>query len=196
MKILVYTSITGGYEQPRDDIEVYTKEIMQDPKKSSLFYKTITPDFEKYDYSIWMDGNTKLKVEPEYLIDKFLKDSSIACLKHPDRDCIYEEAKICQILNLDKEDIIEEQMNRYRDSGFPEHNGLSCTTYILRKHTNKVEEFNLLWWSEICKGSRRDQLSFDYCLWKKEIVPKWFDVYNHDMHKINPYFNYKKHNEI
>jgi len=85
MKILLYTAITGGYEQPREDIKVYSEEIMKDPKKSSLFYKSLTPDFDKYDYSIWMDGNTTLKVDPEYLIDKYLKNASIAVLRHPDR---------------------------------------------------------------------------------------------------------------
>lgn len=193
MKILLYSAITGGYELPRDDIKVYTKEIMQDPKKSSLFYKALTPDFEKYDYSIWMDGNTELKVDPEYLIEKYLKNASIAVLRHPERDCIYEEAKVCQKLNLDQPEVIAKQMVRYIEEGYPKDNGLSCTTYILRRHTGKVAEFNRLWWAEICQGSRRDQLSFDYALWKLEMKPKWFDVYHYDSHKINDYFNYKEH---
>ena len=194
--IKIYTAITGGYEQPRDDIEVYSEQIMVDHKKSSLFYKSITPDFDKYEYSIWMDGNTSLKVDPEYLIEKYLKNASIACLKHPERDCIYDEACVCQTLNLDQPDTIEDQMNRYRKDKYPENNGLSCTTYILRRHTGKVEEFNRLWWEEICKGSRRDQLSFDYALWKMEMKANWFEVDNFDSHKINPYFNYVNHYEI
>ena len=193
MKILVYTAITGGYESPREDIKVFTKEIMVDPKKSSLFYKALTPDFDEYDYSIWMDGNTKLKVPPEYLVGKYLKNASIAVLRHPDRDCIYDEAKTCLTLNLDSLDVIESQIRRYRKDGYPKDNGLSCTTYILRRHTGKVADFNRIWWEEICKGSRRDQLSFDYALWKAELKPKWFDMYHHDSHKINPYFDYKKH---
>jgi len=192
-KYKLYTAITGGYEKERKDIEVYTNEIMQDPKKSSLFYKALTPDFEDYEYSIWMDGNTSLKVDPEYLIEKYLKNDDIAVLRHPDRDCTYMEAKTCQELNLDLSDTIENQMNRYKGYGFPKDNGLSCTTYILRRHTDKIREFNALWWSEICKGSRRDQLSFDYCLWKLGIKPRWFDTYHFDSHKINPYFNYKLH---
>ena len=193
MKILIYTSITGGYEQDRTDIKVFTKEIMQDPKKSSLFYKAITPDFDKYDYSIWIDGNTGLKVAPEYLIEKYLKNDDIACLRHPDRNCIYDEAKTCQTLKLDKPETITSQMVRYLEKGYPKDNGLSCTTYILRRHTEKIVEFNRLWWEEICKGSRRDQLSFDYALWKLGIKPKWFDVYHFDSHKKNPYFNYTNH---
>jgi hypothetical protein len=192
-KIKLYTAITGKYEQPRNDIEVYTEEIMQDAKKSSLFYKAITPDFEKYKYSIWMDGNTSLKVAPEYLIEKYLKDDDIACLRHSDRNCIYQEAETCQMLNLDLTDTIEKQIERYRAEGYPENNGLSCTTYILRRHTKKIAGFNRLWWEEICKGSRRDQLSFDYCLWKSGIKPKWFDVFHFDSHKINNYFNYIQH---
>jgi hypothetical protein len=191
--IKVYTAITGGYEKDRKDIEVYIKEIMVDPKKSSLFYKSLTPDFDKYEYSIWMDGNTKLKVAPEYLIEKYLQNDYVAVLRHPDRNCIYDEAATCKTLNLDDLDTIEEQMIRYKERGYPENNGLSCTTYILRKHTPEIKRFNEKWWAEICEGSRRDQLSFDYCLWELGIKVKWFDVYHFDSHKINDYFDYTNH---
>lgn len=191
--MMLYTAITGGYEKPREDIKVYTKEIMCDPKKSSLFYKSLTPEFDNHEYSIWMDGNTSLKVDPEYLIEKYLQDCDIACLKHPDRDCIYEEAKTCQMLNLDDTEVIEEQMSRYKENLYPKDHGLSCTTYILRRHTPEIAYFNRVWWEEICKGSRRDQLSFDYALWRTNTKVKWFDVYHFDSHKINPYFTYKKH---
>lgn len=191
--IKIYTAICGGYEKERDDIKVYSKEIMTDKKKSSLFYKALTPDFDRYEYSIWMDGNTSLKVDPEYLIEKYLKNDDIAVLRHPERDCIYQEARTCQSLKLDLPEAIASQMIRYIEDGYPKENGLSCTTYILRRHTKKIKEFNEKWWAEICKGSRRDQLSFDYALWKVGIKPKWFDVYHFDSHKINPYFNYSKH---
>ncbi len=191
--ILTYTSITGDYEKPRNDITVYSEEIMKDQKKSSLFYKALTPDFDKYEYSLWMDGNTSLKVSPEYLIEKYLKNHDISCLQHPDRNCIYNEAKTCQTLNLDATDTIQNQMERYVKQNYPSNNGLSCTTYILRRHTQKIAEFNRIWWEEICRGSRRDQLSFDYALWKVGIKPRWFDVYHFDSHKINPYFNYNPH---
>ncbi|MEO8602136.1 MAG: hypothetical protein ABI629_06140 [bacterium] len=33
---------------------------------------------------------------------------------------------------------------------------------MLRRHSDTVAAFNEAWWDEICRGSRRDQLSFDY----------------------------------
>jgi hypothetical protein len=36
----------------------------------------------------------------------------------------------------------------------------------LRRHTQAVRAFNEAWWTEIVRGSWRDQLSFDYISWK------------------------------
>jgi hypothetical protein len=193
MKILLYTAITGGYEKPRTDIRVETLDLFKDPVRSARMHKCLTPDFSDYDYSIWMDGNTTLKVDPEYLIEKYLQNAPIACLQHPERDCIYKEAKTCQMHNLDATGTIQSQMERYKKENYPQDNGLSATTYILRKHTKEIDTFNRLWWSEICMGSRRDQLSFDYALWKLGINVQWFNFRHYDSHKINPYFNYWKH---
>ena len=90
MKILVYTAITGGYEKPREDIRVETLDLFKDPMRSARMHKCLTPDFKEYDFSIWIDGNTSLKVTPEFLI-KELGDNDILVYSHW-RDCIYDEA--------------------------------------------------------------------------------------------------------
>ncbi len=154
-------------------------------------HKCLTPDFNKYKYSLWIDGNTSLKTEPEHLI-KYLK-TDIACFRHPDRDCIYKEAEVCKEWGLADPEYADEQMRRYREEGYPKHNGLAATTYVLRRHTKEVEEFNNLWWSEICRGSKRDQLSFNYCLWKMGMEASYFPEHRQDVHKLNSFFNYKPH---
>lgn len=188
--MIIYTSITGGYEQPRNDILVLSNDPFKDSRRSARMHKCLPP---KSDYSLWIDGNTSLKVSPESL-KKFLK-TDIAVFKHPLRDCIYQEAEACR--SLDDPSIIQEQMSRYRAEGYPEHNGLAATTYVLRRHTPKMEAFNNLWWSEICRGSKRDQLSFNYAAWKLKVEVSYFykEVWE-DNFKHNELFNYKKHNEI
>jgi len=190
-RILIYTSITGGYEQPRNDIRVETKDLFRDPRRSARQHKCLIPDFWEYDYSIWVDGNTSLEVTPGELIAE-LGDADILVYKHW-RDCIYDEA-----YSLPKSKTIDDQMCRYKSFGYPEKNGLAATTYLIRRHNFAVEMFNNMWWSEICRGSERDQLSFNYVAWrlKDSIKIKYFKESHIDIHKNNTKFKYKKHNEI
>lgn len=187
---MIYTAITGGYEKPRNDILVLTDDPFKDPRRSSRMHKCLPP---KAEYSLWLDGNTSLKVSLDYLISEYLKNCDICVFKHPIRDCIYQEAKACQELKLDAWDVIEEQVNRYRAEGYPEHNGLAATTYVLRRHTPQIEALNNMWWAEICKGSKRDQLSFDYCCWKLGIKYNTFSETHKDNFKHNKYFDYYEH---
>lgn len=195
-RILIYTAITGEYEKPRNDIQVETLDLFKDPMRSARMHKCLTPDFWKYDYSIWIDGNTSLKVKPEFLINE-LGDDDILVYQHW-RDCTYDEGKeeILECLGKPEEvKMIETQMKKYRDEGMPEHNGLAATTYVIRRHTKPVEAFNNLWWSEICLGSKQDQLSFNYCVWRLGIKLRYFKEKHFDIHKINSNFNYYKHND-
>ena len=58
-------------------------------------------------------------------------------------------------------------MSRYRDEGFPRQFGLYETNVVLRKHNEPlVGKVDVDWWREIDSGSRRDQLSLTYVLWK------------------------------
>ena len=190
VNILLYTAITGNFDKPRTDIKVINTELFKDPRRSARQHKCLTPDFWQYNYSIWVDGNTSLKVDPQVLIDE-LGDADILVYKHW-RDCIYDEAAVLTKAGHNK-DIINNQMNKYILEGYPKHNGLACTTYIIRKHNLKVEEFNNMWWSEICRGSERDQLSFNYVAWRTGINIKYFNESHIDIHKKNTNFNYTEH---
>jgi hypothetical protein len=197
-KILLYTAITGDYDKPRDDIRVETIDICKDSMRSSRFTKCVTPDFNNYDFSIWMDGNTTLKVDPQLLIEE-LGNYDLMVYSHW-RDCIYgeavEELKECLYLKKPQEeiDIISEQMNRYKKEGYPSHNGLGVNTYIVRRHTKEIEAFNNAWWVEICKGSKQDQLSLNYTAWKLGIKIGYFKEKHFNIHKENTYFTYYAHN--
>ena len=195
-KILLYTAITGNYEQPRSDIRVETSNLFKQSVRDARMHKCLTPDFDKYDYSIWIDGNTSLKVSPEFLI-KELGDADILVYSHW-RDCIYNEATeegLVDGKNGELETIVD-QMVQYKAEDYPEHNGLAATTYVIRRHNKAVAAFNNLWWAEICKGSERDQLSFNYAIWKLgNIKLKYFKEKHMDIHINNTCFNYVTHNK-
>lgn len=69
-----------------------------------------------------------------------------------------------------KKDTMEKmkpQADRYMAEGFPKHFGLVQTNIIYRKHNNpEVVALMNLWWSELKNGSHRDQMSFNYAVWK------------------------------
>jgi hypothetical protein len=98
----------------------------------------------------------------EHLIDLYLADSDLAVFQHRLRTCVYQEAGVCLQRNLDDRERIWQQICRYTREGYPANAGLAECSVILRRHTAAVRAFNEEWWSEISRGSRRDQLSFDY----------------------------------
>jgi len=146
---------------------------------------------EQIQYSLWIDGNMRLKVPMQVLIDKYLNDCDIALFAHPLRDCIYDEAQVCRQFYLDDVITMEYQIKKYERENYPKHNGLIDGSIILRRHTKEVEEINDLWWKEIMNGSRRDQLSFNYVMWKLGRKYKVIDGFNHV--KTNEYFEATNH---
>jgi hypothetical protein len=123
-----------------------------------------------YERSLYVDGNIKIRVDPSPLFHKYLDSDVIAIPKHQDRNCAYAEAHACIEVGLVNKEITEQQMARYMAQGFPKGYGLTANGTILRKHLDaKVMGLMDLWWKEYCLGSKRDQLSLQYSIWKKNI---------------------------
>ena len=124
----------------------------------------------KYDLSIWVDGNIVIKNNLDFFLFHYCNDDSksIFIPRHPIRDCIYVEGITCEKCGKDTAEHINPQMKRYKEEGFPEKYGLVQTNIMIRKH-NSPECIKLMeeWWHEIENGSHRDQLSFNYVLWKE-----------------------------
>lgn len=87
---------------------------------------------------------------------------------------------------------LDEQIEHYRKKNFPEGYGLGECNVIVRRHCPIVERFNNDWWSEICRWSFRDQISFPYVLYKTKDLKVNFIKGNPRKHK---YFNYKSHGQ-
>ena len=183
--ITVYTSITGDKDDILDgqkvhgsqqiafvDKPVLSKEwkqsiinpVFSDPRRTSRLPKLLSHQYVKTEYSIYIDGNIRLLVDPKILIEKYLKDVDLATYKHPNRTCLYDEAKVCMAMRLDEPETIIEQAKMYEDAQYAKHKGLCECGIIFRRHTPKVEEFNNAWFSEYCRHSRRDQISFMYAV--------------------------------
>ena len=160
--------------------------------------------FPEYDYSIWMDG-TFVPRESTIIndfIEKFLAETSIATYAHVNtfvtpvtsifyRNCIYEEAEVCLLHNLDSQNKIIKQVQTYRTFGYPKNLGLSACSIIVRKHNDiKLKSAMDAWWREVTLRCVRDQISFRYILYEHNIAQTEIDG---NIYHDNPYFAYTPH---
>lgn len=181
--ITVVTAITGGKDhlepQPQYKNVEYVAFIDTDEKNSqwktrkacdkfvtpvmnAKIHKILTHKYVNTPYIVWMDGNCTLKQDPHELV-KLMGDKDMAFFKHPGRDCLYDEVVTCVQMGKGKIEELLEQNKDYANPekyGFPEHAGLNELTCFVRKNTPKVNELFEKWWSEICRYSNRDQISF------------------------------------
>jgi GT2 family glycosyltransferase len=191
-RVVVYTAISGGYDtlkipefiNPDYDYVCFSDRVIKatmpweirpidyyhkDSTRIARYYKTHAHSyFKDYDLAIWIDANILIRGDLQFMIDRFVASGlPIASNPHPARRCVYSEAEICRILEKDDPDEIEVQMQRYRDDGFGTNQGMAETN-VLIFHPNDVLVQNIFndWWKEIDNGSRRDQLSFTYSLFK------------------------------
>jgi hypothetical protein len=137
-----------------------------DPVRTARYHKH-NPHllFPECRTSIWLDA-THWPCSDLLPLLNCIDENDIAAMKHFGRNSSAAEAKACAEANADQPATILEQWERYRQKGFPDDLGLFSTTCLIRRHTPKMVELQRLWWEEIQRGSRRDQISFTYCLWK------------------------------
>lgn len=195
-KKVVYTVITGDYDSLRKikkeegfDYICFTnnkriksdcweiRELPEDIENSDLSNVKkqrklkILPHLylKDYDLSVYIDGNIDIVGSVNDFIEKECQKEKgyIFIGRHPERDCVYDEAKEVIRIKKDNEDIVNPQVEGYKQQGFPEHFGLTQTCIVVRYHNNKscIRLMNA-WWAEIESKSHRDQLSLPYVLWK------------------------------
>ena len=141
MKVAIYTSIFGAYDELIDeqfispsidyicfsDIEYSSKiwkvikstPIYEDSNRNAKKYKILPHRYLKdYDVSIWIDGNIKVINDPTKLIDKnpykvFDHNQNVL----DPRDCIYKEANaIIYLGNENMKRTPEKGVKNYKDS--------------------------------------------------------------------------------
>jgi len=160
---MIYTAISANKDEARTDIKCFTEyDKFIEPRRNAKIYRALSHLYIPTEYATWVDGNITLKVEEQELID-MMDGYDVLAFKHPyNRDCLYQEAKECIKLGLDYPEIINEQVGRYTAEVFKEHQGLWQTGVLIRRQTEEIKRLNEKWWSEICRGSMRDQISFPY----------------------------------
>ncbi len=130
------------------------------------------------DWSIYLDNNMSLIADAERLVD-FLEgqeDSPIYITPHPERDCAFDEAQVCQENNRDDPAVMSAQMQHYAALGFPHNAGLLHGGFLIRRHGHKMlSELGRHWFEQVLRFSRRDQLSFSFVAQTLGITPFYMD---------------------
>ena len=150
--------------------------------------------FPDDEITIWHDGNIQLTRPIQDYVD-LLKDGDFAMLRHSIRSCIYEEAKMCKAYYKAPHERVDAQMRAYREDGFPEEYGLHVAFIVVRRNTPFTTHLNEVWWREVAKHTVRDQLSFNYCLWKEGIdivdIPPAGGYYKRHRHIVHKRIRYR-----
>ncbi len=205
-KIAIYTAFTGDYDTLKEpevidencdyicftdnhNLESDTWKIIQmdettlDNNRKAKQYKLLPHKYLKdYKYSFWLDGTFRIKGSiREYIYKNIKADSPMLCVVHTERDCVYEEYEASKIIPRYPRAVMEEQINYYKNQGFPEKYGLGVMGAIFRKHNDKaVIKVMEDWWEENIKFTNQDQLSFAYVCWVNDFHPSVSLIYYWD----------------
>jgi hypothetical protein len=194
-----YVCFTNNKDLKSDIWECrYSPATHSDPVRSAKTFK-IKPHeyFPDYEISLWVDANFLIKSDINSFLDKTnsLKDTNMLLFQHDQgRDCIYDEAQIIIADQKDDPELVNKQMKKYKLEDYPPNHGLTANSILLRRHNSEdIVNLSELWWAEIEKFSRRDQLSFCYCLWK--LSTKYYLLkYPNVNIRNNKWFHWLPHN--
>ena len=143
--------------------------------------------FPNYKFSFYIDNTVLLLEKTEKFINMIIKNSIVQendpfffLPYHSFRNTLREEFEECAKLRLDDQLRIYEQLNVYKKVN------KTCLTkkpywggVLLRNHNHsKMKNFSEIWFSHICRYSRRDQLSLIHCSNQANIKLKGFYLNN------------------
>lgn len=208
-KYVIYTAVIGGYdhiEQPRViddrfDYILFSDSIDEEyvgiwkirrvnyynkvQTKIARYIKTHPEELlPEYDFSVWIDSNICIVTSYVYekSVELYNNNSLVATVWHTSRQCIYDESFQVMALKFEQESIIIDWCHQLQKEKYPKDNGLCETGLLFRAHSKQqVSLLDKLWWNCIDRYSRRDQLSFNYVLWKLRmtydfLLPKTMNV--------------------
>lgn len=225
-KFAIYTACIGGYDsitQPlvideRFDYILFSDDVSEthvgvwqvrkvdykngDKTRIARWVKTHPHVLlSQYNATLWIDSSLQIRSLDVYKRFIELKNiCEIAALVHPERDCIYDEAYFVsnRAMGPVEHDYTSiEWCHKLWKEKYPRHYGLCETGVLFRMNSEQIEKMNEVWWNCIENYSKRDQLSFNYALWKcnlkyEPFLKKKEDVRNSNLFVFHFHSNMKK----
>lgn len=201
-RYVIFSALVGGYDeilQPlavdeRFDYVLFTNDITEtqvgvwqikpityenpDSTRVCRYVKTHPEELlQEYEVSVWIDANIQLLTNEVYdrIVELDHQGVMVSSMWHPVRKCVYEEAFAVMNMMVEHERVVVDWCHFLRKENYPKDHGLCETNVVFRKHHNSsVGQADVLWWQCIERYSRRDQLSFNYVLWKLDIPYSYF----------------------
>lgn len=157
-----------------------------------FFPETIFPEAE---VSIYVDANTLILADLRPLLDEFIaSEADIGLFPHQERFDIFEEFEFCKRVNkIPPADHAkgQAQLRHYADEGLPRDHVFTENAILFRRHGNPALAAAMaLWWEQLERFTKRDQLSLPYVLHKSDLKVKLWD-WNYKFE--NPYFKRYMH---
>tara|TARA_B100000212_G_C27365395_1_gene530098 strand:+ start:19 stop:918 length:900 start_codon:yes stop_codon:yes gene_type:complete len=160
----------------------------QDSNRSQRLLK-LKPNiiFPEYKYSLYLDNTIVFKVKPDDFLDQITKDKTpkdnepfILVPFHSYRRDLLSEFKICSKYDLANQFKIYEQLKHYF---LTNKKILKMRPYwcgiLLRNHNHeKIINHSEIWFSHLCRYTRRDQLSILHTAFQANIIINGFDLDN------------------
>ena len=134
--------------------------------RKARYAKTHATELVDADVVLYIDGSFRIVRDPTDWALAALGAGDFAAFRHPERDCVYDEADLCMQTVLDSPATIQAQVNGCRAAGLPRSAGLWAGGIFVARPTAAVRALCEAWWSEICLGSVREQLALGYVAWK------------------------------
>ena len=110
----------------------------------------------------------------EFLLRILSPKYYIYSLEHPERNTVLSETFAVVQYYKEKNSMAKMIRNKYKQENFTDNTGLLESCIIIRRH-NEEKCIDLMnnWFGEIKNNSHRDQLSFNYIIWKKKYQIKY-----------------------
>lgn len=157
---MIYTSILGDRDPPRDDITVFNAyNQFTRPVLNAKIYKILSHLFVSGE-SIWVDGNIFPQVSEEEIFDQMAYDCDLGLFLHPARASAHEESRVLQEWKIGSPNNLIDWSAREEGRG----RGLFEAGVIVRRNHERVRRFNERWWALVCRYPWRDQLTLPEAL--------------------------------
>lgn len=215
-RIAVYTSLFGNYDTPLplvykepgvdyffitdmkvdpEAVEGWTvisaDGLFESPFYANRYCKMHPFDlFPGYEMAIYVDGN----ILPISDVTRFgasaqASETGIAAHGHPERTCVYDEARTCLLKERGDREGIRRWVKRLESEGMPRQYGLLEMGVIIYDLHSAAAKILADSWFETTMGSgtKRDQLALPYVAWKNGYRMQDFGIIGASM-KDNPAF--------
>lgn len=194
--VVVCTSLCGNYERllppaflndgwqyvcysdmPREDWGIWDIRPIPyentDPTRRSRWAKMNLPFiFPDAQWVFWMDSNIVIGKDMSIFLDGRADGPGLWMVRHPVRNCVYQEAMACIAARKDDESILKSQVAAYAEAGMPEQFGMwenGC--FLVDPGSPKTKAVFSAWWEEYCRRSKRDQVSLPYVFFRQRYLP-------------------------